>query len=200
MKRIMNESGETAVEIHEWEKRLKIEREQKDTFFSIHPQSPISFEERKKFKGLDYFPPDPDYRFELKFHEHPKKKRIKMPYTKGEEQQFFRWGEFRFKIGGRKHVLQAYKTDPHEERLFVPFRDTTSGKETYGAGRYLDLEPERNSTADRKLVLDFNKAYNPWCTYSEKYTCPFVPPENWLEVPIRAGEKVYSFEKSRSST
>jgi uncharacterized protein (DUF1684 family) len=183
------------MEIHEWENHLKMEREQKNTFFSIHPQSPIPFENRKEFKGLDYYPPDPDYRFEFKIHEHLKKKRIKMFYTKGEEQEFFRWGEFRFKIGGQEHVLQAYKSKPDEERLFVPFRDTTSGKETYGAGRYLDLEPERDRTADGKWVLDFNKSYNPWCAYSENYTCPFVPPENWLEVPIRAGEKIYSLKK-----
>jgi len=183
------------VEIHEWKKRLKMEREQKGTFFSIHPQSPIPLEEREKFKGLDYYPPDLDYRFKLKLHEHPKKKTIKMSYTRGEEQQFIRWSEFRFKIDGQQHVLQAYKSNPEEERLFVPFRDTTSGKETYGAGRYLDLEPARDRTDDGKWVLDFNKAYNPWCAYSENYTCPFVPPENWLEVPIHAGEKTYSSKK-----
>ena len=191
----MNKRGENAVEIHEWKKRLKMEREQKDTFFSIHPQSPIPLEEREKFKELDYYPPDPDYKFKLKLHEHPKKKTTKMSYTKGEEQQFIRWGEFRFKIDGQQQMLQAYKSNPEEERLFVPFRDATSGKETYGAGRYLDLEPERDLTADGKWVLDFNKAYNPWCVYSENYTCPFVPPENWLEVPIHAGEKTYSLKK-----
>jgi uncharacterized protein (DUF1684 family) len=177
------------VEIHEWEEHLKMEREQKNTFFSIHPQSPIPSEERGKFKGLDYYPPNLGYRLELKLHEHPKKERIRMSYTKGEEQGFVRWGEFRFKIGGREQVLQAYKSNPDEDRLFVPFRDATSGTETYGAGRYLDLEPESDCTLDGKWVLDFNKAYNPWCAYSENYTCPFVPPENWLEVPIHAGEK-----------
>ena len=78
---------------------------------------------------------------------------------------------------------------------WVPFRDKTSGKETYGAGRYLDLEPERQRTAEGKWILDLNRAYNPWCAYSEAYTCPFIPPENWLEVPIRAGEKRYPFKK-----
>jgi len=183
------------MEISEWEERLAIEREQKDTFFSIHPQSPIPLEERKEFKGLDYYPPDPDYRFELKLHEHPRKKRIKMSYTKGEQQEFIRWGEFRFKIGGQEQALQVYKSNPEEERLFVPFRDATSGKETYGAGRYLDLEPERHRTAEGKWIINFNRAYNPWCAYSENYTCPFVPPENWLKVPIRAGEKKNPLKK-----
>jgi uncharacterized protein (DUF1684 family) len=183
------------VETHGWKKLLKMEREQKDTFFLIHPQSPIPLEEREKFKGLDYYQPDPNYRFEVKLHEHPKKERIKMSYTKGEEQEFIRWGEFRFKIGSQEQVLQVYKSNPDEDRLFVPFRDATSGKETYGTGRYLDFEPERDCTTDGKWTLDFNKAYNPWCIYSENYTCPFVPPENWLKVPIHAGEKKNPLKK-----
>jgi hypothetical protein len=80
-------------------------------------------------------------------------------------------------------VLQAYKSDAEEEQLFISFRDATSGQETYGAGRYLDLDAARNRTADGKWILDFNRAYNPWCVYSEDYTCPFVPQENWLAVP-----------------
>jgi len=174
---------------------LQLNVNRRTRFFSIHPQSPIPLEERKEFKGLDYYPPDPDYRFELKLHEHPRKKRIKMSYTKGEQQEFIRWGEFRFKIGGQEQALQVYKSNPEEERLFVPFRDATSGKETYGAGRYLDLEPERHRTAEGKWIINFNRAYNPWCAYSENYTCPFVPPENWLKVPIRAGEKKNPLKK-----
>lgn len=80
-----------------------------------------------------------------------------MAYTKGEEQEFIRWGEFRFKVGNKELVLQAYKSNPEEETLFVPFRDATSGKETYGAGRYLDLAPENNRTPDGKWILDFNR-------------------------------------------
>jgi len=173
-----------------WMERIEEEREFKDGFFAAHPQSPIPPKEREEFKGLDYYPLDPDYRFELELHEHSDKKRRKMAYTRGEEQEFLRCGEFKFKIDGQQQVLQAYKSDPEEERLFVPFKDATNGKETYGAGRYLDLD-ERHRTAEGKWILDFNRAYNPWCAYSEKYTCPFVPPENWLRVPIRAGEKNY---------
>jgi len=73
----------------------------------------------------------------------------------------------------------------------VPFRDKTSGKESYGAGRYMDLEPEGHLTEDNRWIIDFSEAYNPWCAYSEDYVCPFVPPENWLRVPVRAGEKNY---------
>lgn len=174
-----------------WKERIAEEREFKAGFFAAHPQSPIPSEEREEFKGLDYYPPDPDYRFELELHEHPEKKRIKMAYTRGEEQQFLRWGEFRFKITDQEQVLQAYTSTSDDKRLFIPFKDATSGKETYGAGRYLDLEFEKHRTAEGKWILDFNKAYNPWCAYSENFTCPFVPPENWLIVSIRVGEKNY---------
>ena len=72
-----------------------------------------------------------------------------------------RWGEFRLRIGDVECTLQAYKSDPHEERLFIPFKDTTSGKETYGAGRYLDLDYQRDRTPEGKWSLDLNRAYNP---------------------------------------
>jgi len=179
------------MEISEWEKNLKTARETKDAFFAQQWQSPIPPQDKPRFKGLEYYPPDPGYKFELELHEHREKQAVRMAYTKGNEQDFVRWGEFRFKVGGKEQALQAYKSTPQEEMLFVPFKDATSGKETYGAGRYLDLEPETDRTAEGKWILDFNQAYNPWCVYSEAYTCPFVPTENWLEVPIQAGEKNY---------
>jgi uncharacterized protein (DUF1684 family) len=180
------------MEISEWKEMIQNEREQKDIFFSSHYQSPIPFEDRQQFKGLDYYPPDPDYRFELDLHEHEEKKVLKIEDTQGNEREFLRWGEFRFKIAGKACMLQAYKSDAQEERLFIPFRDETSGKETYGAGRYLDLDHEAHYTHEGKWILDFNKAYNPWCAYSDSYACPFVDPENWLNVAVRAGEKNYS--------
>jgi uncharacterized protein (DUF1684 family) len=175
----------------EWKTNIGRARQAKDDFFSQQRQSPIPFEDRPRLKGLEYYPPDASYRFELELHEHAEKQVVRMAYTKGNEQDFLRWGEFRFKIGGKEQILQVYRSNPQEETLFVPFKDATSGKETYGAGRYLDLEPGRGRTQDRKWIMDFNQAYNPWCVYSEAYTCPFVPTENCLEVPILAGEKNY---------
>lgn len=180
----------------EWKEELEWERREKDRFFVLNQQSPIPPEERSKFKGLSYYPPDPNFRFELELHEHGDKKIIEIEDTKGNVRQFLRWGEFRFAIGNENCALQAYKGDPEEEGLFLPFRDATNGKETYGAGRYLDLDL-RDRTEDGKWLLDFNRAYNPWCAYSEDYACPFVPPENWLKVPIEAGEKSYIKNKER---
>lgn len=184
--------------VSEWKKQLERERQEKDRFFMLHLQSPLSVEDRKKLrKGLGYFPSDPAYRFELDLYEHQNKHTLKMSYTRGEEREFIRWGEFRFKVGSENCTLQAYKNRPDEGRLFVPFRDATSGKETYGAGRYIDLESGIHCAVDGKWILDFNVAYNPWCAYSEAYTCPFVPPENWLKIPIRAGEKNYPLKKGQ---
>jgi uncharacterized protein (DUF1684 family) len=190
-KKKMLRKTENAMEISEWKECLEREREEKNKFFLLHPQSPVPFEERKRLKGLDYYPLNPNYRFELELHEHDEKKVVKMAYTKGDEQEFLRWGEFQFRVSGQEQILQAYKSNSEEDRLFIPFKDETSGRETYGAGRYIDLEPERDRPAERKWILDFNRAYNPWCVYSEAYTCPFVPRENWLKAPIRAGEKNY---------
>ena len=175
----------------EWEQQIRFERRQKDEFFRLHPQSPIPAEDRSGFTGLDYYPPDAGYRFEIALEEHNQKSVLRIEDTQGNERGFIRWGQFSFVIGGKEYQLQAYKSSAGEERLFIPFRDTTSGKETYGAGRYLDLTEGEHRTAQGKWILDFNQAYNPWCAYSDHYACPFVDPENWLQVEIHAGEKDY---------
>lgn len=185
------------MKISEWKKHIEMERQDKNRFFILDPRSPIPRGERRSLlgKGLSYYPPDPDLVFELFLNEHDEKKKIKVETTKGGVQEFIRWGEFRFNIDDKQHVIQAYKSNFEDERLWIPFRDETSGKETYGAGRYIDLEPEKHFTSDGRWILDFNKAYSPWCAYSEEYVCPFIPPENWLEAPIRAGEKKYPLER-----
>ncbi|MCD6170760.1 MAG: DUF1684 domain-containing protein [Candidatus Latescibacteria bacterium] len=106
-------------------------------------------------------------------------------------------GELRYKIGGEKCTLRAYKGEFQQEALFVPFTDASSGTQTYGGGRYIDLHPDRDRAPEGKWVLDFNKACNPWCACSEAYTCGFVPPENWLKLPVRADEKDYTHHKQR---
>jgi uncharacterized protein (DUF1684 family) len=170
--------------------RLREERAEKDEFLAEHPRSPIPAGDREGFDGLEYFPPDPAYRFELSLEEHDEKERVTVETTQDGSQTYRRWGEFRFEVGGEAAVLQAYRSDPDETRLWVPFRDATSGEETYPAGRYLDLEAD-DRTADGNWILDFNRAYNPFCAYSEAYECPLIPTENWLDVRIEAGEKAY---------
>jgi len=178
--------------ILEWKAGVEKGRQVKDRFFkSKYPGSPIPLQDRSRFRGLDYFLFDPAYRFEPELHEHKQKKAVRLTYTRGQARDFLRWGEFRFKVGDENQVIQVYKSGAEEGRLFILFRDATSGLQTYSAGRYLDLQSNRDETEDGKWILDFNKAYNPWCVYNTDYTCPLVPSENQLEVPIYAGEKDY---------
>ena len=166
-------------------------RQEKDAFFRDDPGSPIPAALRQAFRALDYFPVDPRYRLRVRLTRIPDAEPVVLATSKGVPRDMVRYGHFEFEIDGEKQRLYAYKAAPrpghhHEESsLFVPFRDGTSGKETYGAARYLDIEEQ--PSADH--VLDFNLAYNPYCAYSEDYVCPFPPRENWLTVPIRAGEK-----------
>ncbi|USZ72234.1 DUF1684 domain-containing protein [Natronosalvus halobius] len=175
----------------DWRRAIETQREEKDRYFGENPHSPIPESERETFDGLEYYPIDDEYRFERPLHEYEDPDRVAVGTSTDGEREFLRWGEFRVTVGDEDVAIQAYKADPDDERLWVPFRDATSGEETYGAGRYIDLESEHHRTNNGIWVLDFNEAYNPTCAYADRYECPLPPMENWLEVPIEAGEKSY---------
>lgn len=172
---------------------LNLQRKEKDYYFQSDPDSPIPPEIRVKFPGLAYFPPAPTYRLRVRLTKLPDPEPVTLATSKGIPRPMVKYGYFDFKIDGVKQRLYAYRSVPqpghhHEDAsLFVPFRDATSGKESYGAARYLDLEEEPSSL----YTLDFNLAYNPYCAYSDDYVCPFPPKENWLTAAIRAGEKAF---------
>ena len=171
-----------------FERDMKDSREEKDDYFRSSEDSPIPENERAGFAGLKYFPPDQDYRMIVKLVPYPNPEVVTMATSKGTQQKFHRVGYFQFEINKRKARLQAYRSAEREdEHLFVPFRDRTSGRESYGAGRYIDLD----LSEDDSYLLDFNVAYNPYCAYNEGYVCPFPPKENSIDVEIRAGEKKY---------
>ncbi len=145
------------------------------------------------FQGPRYFPPNPKWRVEATLdREVPGTgMRVQLPTSIGDLRDFDVYGTFRFTVGGQEHRLTAYRMVPEHtdyDYLFVPFKDATTGKETYGAGRYLDV-PRQDGD---KYVLDFNLAYNPYCAYNERWSCPITPFENRLRVPIRAGEKLFA--------
>lgn len=182
-------------------KSIELMRHEKDHWLRTDPHSPLPGSARATFEGLGYFPADSHYRFRVMLRRYPTAEPVVLATSKGVPRQMVRYGYFEFELDGGTHRLDVYKVAPapghhHEDRnLFVPFRDATSGKETYGAARYLDIEED----ASGEHVLDFNLAYNPYCAYSEDYVCPFPPRDNWLTVPIRAGEKNFSAqEPSRS--
>ncbi len=164
-------------------------RREKDSYFGSDPESPIPDEERAGFKGLKYYPPSAGYRVKARLSRFEKPETVTLTTSKGTIRPYLKYGVFDFELQGRKLRLHAFKAadDPVAQSLFVPFTDETSGKESYGAGRYLDLEEARGE----EHVLDFNLGYNPYCAYSENYVCPFPPQENRLPVEIRAGEKNY---------
>lgn len=162
-------------------------RAAKDEFMRSSPHSPIAPAEREGFVGLFYFPIDPGLRLgrlRLARYSGGGPERLAIPTSDGSSREARRAGEFRFEIGGQGLRLTVY--DLGGRSLFVPFRDATSGLETYGAGRYLDLEPDSDGT----YTLDFNLAYSPFCAHSPNYSCPLTPEENCLAVPIAAGERV----------
>jgi len=172
----------------EWEAALEAEREQKDRYFRESPRSPLSQEARREFDGLPYYPPDPDYHLEVDLVGFEDRDEITVEITRDGEQTYLRWGQFRFDLHGEEYTLTAFKADPEDERLWVPFKDATNDDTTYPAGRYLDLEPD-DHRPDGSWVLDFNRAYSPFCAHSEAYECPLVPFENRLDCRIEAGEQ-----------
>ncbi|MFQ5838865.1 MAG: DUF1684 domain-containing protein [Thermoplasmata archaeon] len=165
-------------------------RREKDRFFKESHHSPIPDEERASFTGLEYYPYNPDLVLEVELQELDEPQNVVMATSvSGEEVLYHRVGYFEFEVSGQVQRLYAYRSAHEHETgrptLFIPFRDATSGKETYGAGRYLEVEVIPSG----KYVLDFNLAYNPYCAYSDLYVCPLPPSENWLKTEIRAGEK-----------
>jgi uncharacterized protein len=184
------------------------QRRAKDQFFAAAPESPIPHEQRHghaghpghsgqdwhggHFAGLSYYPPDPAFRVEAEVVPFTHPEIVQMATSSGEIRPQVRAAELRFRIGERDLRLAGF-SDSHQQHLhelFVPFRDTTSGRETYGAGRYLEVEV-RQANETYTATLDFNLAYNPYCAYSPDYGCPIPPAENTLPVTITAGERAY---------
>jgi len=172
----------------EYRRQLQEQRRKREEYFGEHPRSPVPAEQ---FAGLEFYPIDRGYRFELELQDHEDVETLTVETTAGGTQEYLRWAEFEFELGGEQRTIQAYRADPDDDRLWVPFRDDTNDEETYGAGRYLDLEPDSHRLADGRWVLDFNEAYNPTCAYNEAYECPLIPMENWLDVRVEAGERAY---------
>ncbi len=176
----------------EWRRELVYERSQKDEFMAHHPESPF-VAERIPFHPLKYFPPDPRLRVpaRLERRDPPEESYLR---TNRDGQAVMRLiGDLVFRIGPHEHRLRVYHAgEGVGTSVFVPFRDASSGKETYGPGRYLTLELNESD----EYELDFNRAFNPYCAYTDAYECGFPPSENDLPVAIRAGEKVWAADRN----
>jgi uncharacterized protein (DUF1684 family) len=163
-------------------------RQQINEFMAHHPQSPLDHEQKATFSGLNYYEEDDAYILEGEVERFPADEPvIEMETSTGDIRPYRRWGRFNISVDGQEAALTIY-SDGHG--LFLPFKDATNGAETYGAGRYLDTHrPGLEQISADNIRIDFNYAYNPFCTYSAAYSCPLPPVENWLKVPIQAGEK-----------
>ena len=161
---------------------LLSQREEKDEFFATSHHSPLPHGAQSSFDGLNYYEPNPELVFDLE----PKPadgEVVRVQTSDGQVREYRREATVSFEVGGEPTQLTLYSTG--HPGYFIPFRDKTSGRGSYGAGRYLDIDPN----ADGTVTIDFNLAYNPYCAYNEAYSCPLPPHENWLQVPIEAGEK-----------
>lgn len=163
-----------------------------DDMMEYHAQSPLIDEHAAAFSGLNYYNEDAGYIVEGEIERFSDNEPlIEMQTSTGDTQQYRRWGLLKFEVDGNAASLVIY-SDPHGGDFFLPFKDATNGRETYGAGRYLDSHrPGIRRLSGDRLEVDFNYAYNPYCAYNERYSCPLPPAENWLRVPIRAGEKKF---------
>jgi uncharacterized protein (DUF1684 family) len=164
-------------------------RSARDEMFATHPQSPITAERRSAFRGLEYFEYDPRMRVVADLVA-TEPEHFDIATSDGTTYGFTRFADAHFFAGGRELSLSVFLLDGYAGGIFLPFRDTTAGNETYGAGRYL-LDTVKGAdlgSRGERLILDFNFAYNPSCAYDPRWVCPLAPPSNRLDVPIRAGE------------
>lgn len=174
-------------------KEIKKERKAKNIEFKEAGKSPLSLEKRKQFKGLNYFKPDQAYQITAKLIKEDVPDTILMKTTTERLPVYVVYAKAYFTIDNANFSLTVYRNvglmnkPGYEDYLFIPFTDETNGEETYGGGRYIDAR----ITPGDSILIDFNCAYNPYCVYSKKYSCPIPPSENYIKARIVAGEKNY---------
>ncbi len=171
---------------------LKFQKELNKTFRNPET-SPLPDRYRKNFEGLAFFKPDTNYRVKARLVRTPDAIPFLMPTTTSRKTKEKVYGIVHFELNGNEYELELYQnsgepTDAVDENyLFLPFLDATNGEETYAGGRYIDLSIPQGDT----IVIDFNKAYNPYCVYNKKYSCPLVPRINALPIKVAAGVKMF---------
>lgn len=153
-------------------------------------ETPLRGDNFKNFKQHPFFPINLKYRVTAKFEKTENAEPFDLPTSSGKTKPYREYGKATFQLDGKSYTLTLYqsldliKQKKYKDHLFLPFRDATNEKETYGGGKYLDLTIPKGKT----IILDFNKSYHPYCAYNAyDYNCPVVPEENKLPVEIRAG-------------
>ncbi|MET0753546.1 MAG: DUF1684 domain-containing protein [Pyrinomonadaceae bacterium] len=179
---------------------IKIFREGREKDFRNKDVTPLLAEDFQNFKGLNYYEVDKNYLVKAKFTKTQDEKYFLMPTSSGRSAKYMKIGVLTFKLGEKEFSLAAYQSekiltdakwkDLYGNSIFIPFKDLTNGKETYGAGRYIYLMTPKGE----ETTIDFNMAFNPSCAYgSEEFSCPIPPKENFLQAEIKAGEKAFEY-------
>ncbi|MDR7517961.1 MAG: DUF1684 domain-containing protein [Armatimonadota bacterium] len=169
-------------------------RRERDALFGNHPQSALSPQQQTRFTGLSYYPYDPGFRFVVPVERVADTPPAEVHLSEDGPVRLQRSGRVRFPVAGQEITLTLFWILGYGGGLFLPFRDATNKDETYEGGRYL-LDTIKGADLGQdggRLILDFNYAYNPSCAYDPRWDCPLAPPENWLSVPIRAGERRFA--------
>lgn len=170
------------------------QREQ-NAIFKDASRSPLTKKDLKRFTGLDFFPVDSTYVVEARIELTPNSSLFKMATTTDRKPLYREYGVLHFELQGKKLELTVYRdedsknSEEYKDYLFLPFTDATSGEESYGGGRYMNLFI--SDIKNDSIILNFNNTYNPYCAYNKKYSCPLTPRKNHLNVAIRAGIKDY---------
>jgi len=163
-------------------------------FFKDASISPLKEKDLKNFKGLDFFAFDSSYVVNAALIRTPEEKSFKMKTTTDRLPEYIKYGIVTFDLFNKSYSLNIYRNldiinnEGYQDYLFLPFLDDTNGFESYGGGRYIDLDIPKGDN----LVIDFNSAYNPYCVYDEKYSCPIVPRDNYLSIKINVGVKAFA--------
>lgn len=182
-----------------WKDSVEVFREKYKKAFLEEANSPLKADD---LQYLQFYEPDSLYQVEGRFSKISDGTIFKFPTSNGKIKGYIKYGEVSFVLKGKSLKLNIYRSlalmqiPQYRDYLFIPLKDQTSGKETYGAGRYIDARLK--DIKEGKMELDFNKLYNPYCAFSEGYSCPITPKENHLSIRIEAGEKVFLKEKNNN--
>ncbi|MCD6178445.1 MAG: DUF1684 domain-containing protein [Bacteroidales bacterium] len=173
--------------------KIEQQRSEKNREYSDSLKSPLNPIHLAEFNGLDYFDIDPDFCVEGTFEQTPEEKPFVMATSTDRAPTYRKYGNFHFTLKNKEFTLGAFQDmdyiddTAYNQYLFLPFQDLTSAKESYGGGRYIDILIPKT----KKITVDFNLAYNPYCAYDDRWSCVIPPPENFLNIKILAGEKKF---------
>ncbi len=165
-------------------------RAQVDSFFRYSPYSPFLRDSTIEFRGINWYPPDTRYVFKSLLYPYKTPEPVTIYGTRGEARPMLKHGYFVMNSSGREYRLNVYKSAETGDALSVWFTDSTTGKETYNVGRYIDVGEDRHEPG-YLYTIDFNSAFNPYCAYSGLYSCAIPRKEDFLDIAIRAGEMKY---------